>query len=103
MPETPFDNIESAQEFVTLLAQAVEEAIASIEEECAAAVNEKAARREQALRMVAFKLTKLGGHLQESHRILNDLRTLRRLLLAERGRAASEDETAARPGPTKGD
>ena len=103
MPETPFDNIESAQEFVTLLANAVEEAIASIEEDCAAAVSEKAARREQALRMVAFKLAKLNGHLQESHRILNDLRTLRRLLLAERRKAADEKEAATPPDPTTGD
>jgi hypothetical protein len=102
MPETPFDNIESAKEYVTLLAHAVEEAIASIEEECAVAVSEKATRREQALRMVAFKLTKLNGHLKESHRILNDLRTLRRLLLAERRKAAHEEEAAAPRSPTTG-
>lgn len=105
MLETPFDNIESAQEYMTLLAQAVEEAIASIEEECAVAVSEKATRREQALRMVAFKLTKLNGHLKESHRILNDLRTLRRLLLAERRKGAHdvEEKAAAPPGRTTGD
>jgi len=103
MPETPFDHIESAQEYVTLLAQAVEEAIASIEEECAVAVSEKATRREQALRMVAFKLTKLDGHFKESRRILNDLRTLRRLLLAERRKTAHEKEPAAPPDPTTDD
>ncbi len=90
MPETPFDNIESAQVYMTLLAEAVEEAIDSIEEDCAVAVSENATRREQALRMVAFKLTKLNSHLEESRRILNDLRTLRRLLLAERRKAARE-------------
>jgi hypothetical protein len=105
MPETPFDNIESAQEYMTLLAQAVEEAIGAIEEESTAAVSEKADRREQALRMVAFKLTKLNGHLKESRRILNDLRTLRRLLLDERGRGADEadDEAVAPPDPGTGE
>ena len=84
MPETPFDNIESAQEYLALLAQAIDEAVAAIEEESALAASEKAARREEALRLVAFKLAKLGGHIKESRRILNDLRTLRRLMLAER-------------------
>jgi hypothetical protein len=93
MPETPFDNIESAQEYMALLAQAVDEAIASIKEECAAAMDQKATRREQALRLVAFKLAKLNGHLEEGHRILNDLRTLRRLLLAERRQAGDERKT----------
>ena len=98
MPETPFDNIEAAQEYMTLLAQAVEESIAAIKEESAAAASEKASRREEALRLVAFKLTKLYGHVEESRRILNDLRTLRRLLLAERGtRAPDTDEEAAAP------
>ena len=88
MPETPFDNIESAQEYLGLLAQALDEAVASIEEESALAVSEKAARREEALRLVAFKLAKLSGHIRESRRILNDLRTLRRLLLADRLKTA---------------
>ena len=87
MPETPFDNIESAQEYLGLLAQAIEEAVASVEEESALAAGEKAARREEALRLVAFKLAKLASHIGESRRILNDLRTLRRLLLAERLKA----------------
>jgi hypothetical protein len=87
MPETPFDNIESAQEYLGLLAQAIEEAVASVEEESALAAGEKAPRREAALRLVAFKLAKLGNHIGESRRILNDLRTLRRLLLAERLKA----------------
>jgi hypothetical protein len=98
MPETPFDNIESAQEYLGLLAQAIEEAMASVEEESALAVSEKAARREEALRLVAFKLAKLSGHIGQGRRILNDLRTLRRLLLAERLRAA---RTARREAATR--
>ena len=88
-PETPFDNIESSHEYVGLLAEAIDEAVASIDEEIAAAVAEGAQRREQALKLVAYKLTKLRDSMTQSHRILNDLRTLRRLLLAERRQAAA--------------
>jgi len=33
---------------------------------------------------VTYKLERLGRHIDTSHRLLNDLRTLRRLLLDER-------------------
>jgi hypothetical protein len=85
--ETPFDNIESSHEYVGLLAEAVDEAVASIDEEIAAAGAEGAQRREEALKLVAFKLAKLRDNMTQSRRILNDLRTLRRLLLAERRQA----------------
>jgi hypothetical protein len=91
--ETPFDNIESSHEYVSLLAEAIHEAIASIDEEIALAATEGAERRLEALKLVAFKLAKLKDNFTQSGRILNDLRTLRRLLLAERGaRAALETE-----------
>jgi hypothetical protein len=86
--ETPFDSIESSHEYVGLLAEAIDEAVASIDEEIALAAGEGAARREEALKLVAFKLTKLRDHVTQSRRVLNDLRTLRRLLLAERREAA---------------
>lgn len=41
-------------------------------------------RRLEALRLVQFKLDKLEQYLRNSGRLLNDLRTLRRLLLDER-------------------
>jgi hypothetical protein len=94
MPETPFDNIESTHEYLSLLAEALDEATASIEEEIVLAAQEKAARREEALRLVAFRLSKLNGHISQSRRILNDLRTLRRLLLDERRQAALGRGTA---------
>jgi hypothetical protein len=81
---TPFDSIEGAQEFVDLLAAAIAEAEASIQEDIVLAREEAASRRADALRVVAFKLQKLRVHITSSRRILNDLRTLRRLLLAER-------------------
>lgn len=90
-PDTPFDSIESSHEYVGLLAEAIDEAMGSIEQEIALAASENAGRRAEALKLVAFKLKKLREHITSSGRILNDLRTLRRLLLAERRRM---EETA---------
>jgi len=83
-PETPFDSIEGSQEYVALLAEAIEEARRDVEADIAAAEQEDAGRRQQALQLVAYNLAKLSLHITTSRRILNDLRTLRRLLLAER-------------------
>ena len=82
--ETPFDNIEGSHEYVALLAEALEEARRDVEDEIAAAENDSADRRKEALLLVAYNLAKLGVHINSSRRILNDLRTLRRLLLSER-------------------
>jgi uncharacterized membrane protein YccC len=79
--ETPFDTIESAQQFVGLLAEAIEEARQEVESEIAKPQPE---RQMQALQLVSYKLAKLSTHIGSSNRILNDLRTLRRLLLGER-------------------
>ena len=81
---TPFDNIESSHEYVSLLAEAVEEAVAEVEADIALANEAEAARRREALQLVHFHLRKLSGHMTSSRRILNDLHTLRRLLLEER-------------------
>jgi hypothetical protein len=82
--ETPFDSIEGAHEYVGLLGDAIAEAEAAIQEDITDARGQGAERRAQALHIVAFKLEKLRGHVTSSRRILNDLRTLRRLLLDER-------------------
>jgi len=83
-PETPFDNIESSREYVSLLAEAVQEALAEVEADIALAGADGAARRKEALQLVHFNLSRLNSHMTSSRRILNDLRTLRRLLLDER-------------------
>ena len=83
-PETPFDSIEGSHEYVALLADALEEARRDVESEIASADREQADRRKQALLLVSYNLAKLNLHITASRRILNDLRTLRRLLLAER-------------------
>ena len=82
--ETPFDNIESALEYVDQLLGATREAQNEIEMEMVRAANPEMARRKQALQIVNFKLVKLSTHIVASRRILNDLRMLRRLLLEER-------------------
>ena len=78
---TPFDSIEGAHEYVGLLAEEIAEAEAAIQEDIGEASGQGALRRVQALHIVAFKLDKLRAHISSSRRILNDLRTLRRLLL----------------------
>lgn len=92
--ETPFDDIEGSHEYVRLLAEAVDEARRDVEADIAAAEQDRADRRKEALLLVSYNLAKLNLHITSSRRILNDLRTLRRLLLAERGIVAEEQESA---------
>jgi hypothetical protein len=92
-PETPFDSIEGAYEYVSLLCQALEEARESVQEDVAKAREIGATRRLDALKIVTYKLDRLEDHLIASRRLLNDLRTLRRLLLEER--RGAPDETSA--------
>ncbi len=95
-PETPFDSIESSHEYVALLAEAIAEARREVEADIADAEREGADRRKQALLLVSYNLAKLNLHITNGRRILNDLRTLRRLLLAERGRPAEEPDEMTR-------
>jgi hypothetical protein len=89
--ETPFDNIEGSHEYVALLAEAVEEARRDVEADLSVADRDEADRRKEALLLVSYNLAKLNLHITASRRILNDLRMLRRLLLAERGFSAAEE------------
>jgi len=91
--ETPFDSIEGSHEYVAMLAEALDEARRDVEAEVAAAERDGASRRKEALLLVSFNLAKLNLHITSSRRILNDLRSLRRLLLAERGLPV-EDQNA---------
>ena len=96
--ETPFDSIEGSHEYVALLAEAIEEARRDVESEIAAAERDAADRRKEALLLVSYNLAKLNLHITTSRRILNDLRTLRRLLLAERGLAMEAEDTGVSTG-----
>jgi len=82
-PETPFDNIESALEYVNYLLEAIDEAHREIELQIERSTDVKLARRSEALRLVSYKLVQLESHITTSRHILRDLRTLRRLLLHE--------------------
>jgi hypothetical protein len=82
--DTPFDNIESSHQYVALLHDAIEEARREVDDEIAFSTKEDPERRKEALQIVAYNLAKLSFHMKTSGRLLNDLRTLRRLLLAER-------------------
>ena len=83
-PETPFDNIESAQPYVELLREAIEESKRDVDADIARAESSRLERQERALQLVSNGLMKLSQQMTTSLRILNDLRTLRRLLLQER-------------------
>jgi hypothetical protein len=93
-PETPFDSIEGSHEYVAMLAEALDEARREVEEELAVADGDGAERRKEALLLVSYNLAKLHLHITTSRRILNDLRSLRRLLLAERGTPAERGMAA---------
>jgi hypothetical protein len=90
--ETPFDSIEGSHEYVAMLAESLNEARRDVEAEIAAAERDGAERRKQALLLVSYNLAKLHLHITTSRRILNDLRSLRRLLLAERGLINGEED-----------
>ena len=86
--ETPFDSLESAHEYLSLMREALEEACAAIQQDTAEAqLTQGAERRLEALRLVDYKLNQLRKHLLASLVLTNDLRTLRRLLLRERDAA----------------
>lgn len=81
---TPFDSVEGAHEYLGLLFDAIVDASREVEADIQAAEDPKFPRRLEALRLVLFKLEKLEQHIKSSSRLLNDLRSLRRLLLDER-------------------
>jgi hypothetical protein len=92
--DTPCECIEGAQEYLRLLWAAVVEARQDVEADVRAQAGSEAQRRLEALRLVLYKLEHLEKHLKTSQRILNDLRTLRRLLLEERAGKAETPGTA---------
>jgi hypothetical protein len=95
-PGSPFDSIEGAHEYMRLLREALEEAQHAIQQDADIVGWAKGnARRIEALQIVTYKLNQLGEHLAATRRLLNDLRTLRRLLFRER-----EDTAAAPPDRT---
>ena len=89
----PFDSIEDAHEFLTLLAQTVFETKLDIEADVQRESGSTFVRRAEALKLALYTLEKLEFHMRRSRRILNDLRTLRRLLFEERTRNRADPTT----------
>jgi hypothetical protein len=83
--EEQFESLESAHDFVTLLAETVAEAKSELKSDLQR--ESSTSRRLDALRLTAYNLEKLEIHLNRSRRILNDLRILRRLLFEERNKS----------------
>ncbi len=79
-----FDSIESAHEFVALLAESVRQAKQDVEADVQRESTSQFPRRLEALRTALYSMEKLEFHMNKSRRILNDLRSLRRLLFEER-------------------
>jgi hypothetical protein len=92
--ETPFTDIESALEYTQLLLAAAGEARKHLESELGALPASGPERSREAMQLVSYKLHALSTHLSASHRLLNDLRMLRRLLLQERVPAQACDRRA---------
>ena len=98
MADTPFDSIESAQEYLRLLASEVEAVRAEILENIEEATRDRAARRLDALKIVDYKLKQLAQQIGASGHILNDLRMLRRLLVADSDAVATVSQQPEQPG-----
>jgi hypothetical protein len=79
-----FDSIESAQDFMKVLADTILDSMKDLNIDQHAAVQDGEPRRAQALELAIFKLKTLNCHIHKSRIILNDLRTVRRLVLNER-------------------
>lgn len=94
--EDAFGSIESAQEFLALLAEAISETRRDVD----ADIQEhgtNGSRRTDALKIASYDLEVLENHIYRSKRLLNDLRMVRRLLLEERG--IPIEELPVVPGP----
>jgi hypothetical protein len=82
--EQPFDSIESAQDFLTVLASTILDEMKDLKRDYEVAVRDGEERRGRAIELAMFKLKTLSCYVQKSRRALNDLRMLRRLILNER-------------------
>jgi hypothetical protein len=83
MENRTFESIDSAKRRIELMIGDVMISRAELDSDIAEAARDNAMRRRDALLVVAHQLTLHSAHLTNSSSILNDLRSLRRLLLAE--------------------
>ncbi|PYQ03830.1 MAG: hypothetical protein DMF82_12230 [Acidobacteria bacterium] len=92
--DTTFGSIEGAAEYLGLLLESVNEARVDLEAETALSSAPGMERRREAIQLAVYKLSQLKQHLTTSHRLLNDLRTIRRLLFAQRQQTAPFEAAA---------
>jgi len=81
---SPFESIESAHEFIVLLEESIGEALAEVHDDLKQASLHSDERHTHALQLAIYKMGLLDSHVRKSRRLLNDLRTIRRLLFSER-------------------
>ena len=79
-----FDSIESAQDFMKVLADIVLDSMKDLDTVRQTALREGQPRQAQAIELAIFKLKTLNCHVYKSRILLNDLRTVRRLIMNER-------------------
>ena len=82
--DEPFDTIESAYDFMNVLAETVLDAMKDLRRDHQVAIEVGQTRRAQAIELALFKTKMLSCYVHKSRRTLNDLRTIRRLILNER-------------------
>jgi len=82
--EAPFESIESAHDYMNILAVTTLEVMSELKRDREQALRDGEQRRAQAIDLAVFKLKMLGCYVYKSRRMLNDLRILRRLILNER-------------------
>ncbi len=82
--EQPFESIESAQEYMNLLATTALDVLNELKCDRDQALRDGERRRAQAIDLAIFKLKMFSCYVYKSRRALNDLRILRRLILNER-------------------
>jgi hypothetical protein len=82
--DLPFGSIESAHEFMDVLANTIMDVMKELNHHQKAAVRDSEDRRVQAIELAQYKLKMLNCYVHKSRRTLNDLRMIRRLILNER-------------------
>jgi len=82
--EQPFDSIESAYEFMDVLAETILANVNDLHHHHKTALEEGEIRRARAIELALSKTKILSCYVHKSRRTLNDLRTIRRLILNER-------------------
>ena len=82
--DTPFDNVESALEYVSHLLEACREAQGQVQVEIDRLTAPQLARRREAFQVVSYKLDRMSSHVAKCEHLLMDVIRLRRVILEER-------------------